>query len=314
MAAIGLDAGAAAEEVYPNRVIKIVVPFPPGGTSELVLRHLADRLASRLGQAVIIENRPGGAGGTVGAAAVARADPDGYTLLASSPGPLVTAATLYKNPGYDPIASFAPVGLLFTSPQLLAVGPTVPVTSIQELVSYAKAKPGEIHFASPGYGTQPHLLGEMFRMAAGIDIVHVPYKGPAQAVTDLLAGHVQLGFETSPLIVPQAIAGKLKILAIAGNRRNVRLPDIPTTAEGGFPELIGGFWFGILAPAGTPAGIITRLNGAIVEAMQAQEVELALSKLGAEATVGSPQGFAEFIAAERKKWSEVIRAAGIRVD
>jgi len=290
------------------------VPFPPGGTSELVLRHVADRLGSRLGQAVIIENRPGGAGGTVGATAVARAEPDGYTLLASSPGPLVTAAALYKNLGYDPTESFAPVALLFTSPQLLAINPTVPVRSIQELVAYAKARPGEIHFASPGYGTQPHLLAEMFRTAAGIDIVHVPYKGPSQALTDLLAGQVQLYFETSPLIVPQAVIGKLRILAITDNRRSVRLPDIPTTVEGGFPELTGGFWFGILAPAGTPAGIISHLNGAIIEAMHADKVQLALSKLGAEARVGSPQEFADFIATERKKWSEVIRAAGLRVD
>ncbi len=188
--ATGLNITSFAAETYPIRVVRVIVPFPPGVPSEIVYRLVANRLSTKFGQPVIIENRPGGAGGTVGAAFVANAEPDGYTLLASAPSPLVTAAALYKNLGYEPSHDFAPIALLFTSPQLLAISSSLPVKSLQELVSYVKSKPGRINFASAGYGTQPHLLGEMLKSAAGIDIVHVPYKGNAAAVTDLLAGQV----------------------------------------------------------------------------------------------------------------------------
>ena len=196
-----------AAQAYPVRTVKIVVPFPPGTPSEFVIRVLADRLSARFKQPFIIENRPGGAGGTLGAAAVAIADPDGYTLLASPPGPLVTAAAIYKNLGYDP-ATLVPVALLFNTPQLLAVHPSVPAASLHELVQHARARPGALNFASPGYGTQPHLLGEILKRSAGIDIVHVPYKGPAAALTDLLAGQVQMYFETSPLDPSPGASGK----------------------------------------------------------------------------------------------------------
>ena len=195
------DTVGLAAEIYPSRTIKLIVPFPPGTASELISRIVADRLSSKFGHPIIVENWPGGAGGTVGAAAVASAEPDGYTLLVSPPGPLVTAGTLYKNLGYDPGSSFTPVAPLFTSPQLLAVHPSVPTQSIGELIVYCRSNPGRIAFASPGYGTQPHLLGDMFKATAGLDIVDVPYKGPAQAVTDLLAGQVQIYFESAPLIL-----------------------------------------------------------------------------------------------------------------
>jgi tripartite-type tricarboxylate transporter receptor subunit TctC len=203
---LGFSARSASRDTYPARTIRIIVPFPPGTPSELVLRPVADRLSARFGQPVVIENRPGGAGGTVGAATVAAAEPDGTMLLASPPGPLVTAGAMYKNLGYDPATSFAPIALLFNSPQLLAVNPTVPARSLAELVTLARDNPGRLSFASPGYGTQPHLLGEMLKIAGGIDIVHVPYKGPAAALTDLLSGQVHIYFETSPLVLPQAEA------------------------------------------------------------------------------------------------------------
>jgi tripartite-type tricarboxylate transporter receptor subunit TctC len=316
MAAAGLGASRAggAAEAYPTRTIKLIVPFPPGTPSEFFIRLIADRLSSRLGQAVVVENRPGGAGGTVGAAAVANAAPDGHTLLASSPGPLVTAASLYRNLSYDPSRSFAPVALLFSSPQLLTITPALPVTSVQELVVYAKSRPGKISIASPGFGTQPHLLAEMFKSAAEIDIIHVPYKGPAAAITDLLAGQVQIYFETAPVVLPHAEAGKLRILAVADQRRLSQLLGVPTTAEAGFPSLVGGFWSGIVAPAGTPAQIVDRLNIAINEIMRSPEAEVGLSKLGAGAMLGSPQAFAAFIASERQKWSAVIDAAGVKLD
>lgn len=308
------DTVGLAAEIYPSRTIKLIVPFPPGTASELISRIVADRLSSKFGHPIIVENRPGGAGGTVGAAAVASAEPDGYTLLVSPPGPLVTAGTLYKNLGYDPGSSFTPVAPLFSSPQLLAVHPSVPTQSIGELIVYCRSNPGRIAFASPGYGTQPHLLGDMFKATAGLDIVHVPYKGPAQAVTDLLAGQVQIYFESAPLILSHAVAGKLRVIAVAGQARIRQLPDVPTTIESGFPKLVGGYWAGVLAPSGTPRGIVDRLNVAINEAMQSPDVQVTLAKLGAEAMLGSPGEFALFIAAETQKWSAVIKAAGIKID
>ena len=315
LAATGLGSttgGHARAGVYPDHLVTIVVPFPPGGNSDIVGRRIADRLSSILGQSVIIEHRPGGAGGMVGAKSVASAQPDGHTLLLSSPSPLVVAAAVYQNLGYDPIKSFAPIARLFSIPQLLAINPAVPATSLQELVAYAKANPGVINFASPGYGTQPHLLGEMLRLATGINIVHVPYKGPAQALTDLLSGQVQMYFETTGLLLPHVEAGKLKALAVADEMRCSQLPTVPTTTECGFPKLQATFWSGILAPAGTPASIIDKLNTEINDVMKSPEMQTSLIKLSANSKIGSPQDFAAFIAVERKKWSEVAKAAGIK--
>jgi tripartite-type tricarboxylate transporter receptor subunit TctC len=304
---------AYAAEVYPARTVKIVVPFPPGTPSEFVIRALADRLSARFKQPFIIENRPGGAGGTLGATAVATADPVGYTLLASPPGPLVTAAAIYKNLGYDP-AALVPVALLFNSPQLLAVHPSVPAKSVHELIQYARAHPGTLNFASPGYGTQPHLLGEILKRSAGIDIVHVPYKGPAAALTDLLAGQVQIYFETSPLVLPQAQAGKLRVLAVAGNSRLNHLPDVPTTHESGFPHLLGGFWSGLVAPPGTPASIVEAINLTTNEAMRSAEVQSAIEKLGGSQQLGTPAEFGAFISAETRRWNEIIRVADVKLN
>jgi tripartite-type tricarboxylate transporter receptor subunit TctC len=309
-----LNIASFAAETYPARVIKVIVPFPPGVPSEIIYRLVADRLSTKFGQPVIIENRPGGAGGTVGAAFVANADPDGYTLLASSPSPLVTAAALYKDLGYEPSSSFASIALLFTSPQLLAVNSALPVKSLQEFVSYAKSKPGRISFASAGYGTQPHLLGEMLKSAADIDIVHVPYKGNAAAVTDLLTGQVQVYFATPPDILPHIDGGKVRVIAVADTARFPLLPDVPTTVESGFPGLTAEFWSGILAPAGTSATIVDQLNLAINEIMLAPETRRALNQLGAQAKPGTPQEFKAFIATETQKWSAIIKTTGVKID
>jgi tripartite-type tricarboxylate transporter receptor subunit TctC len=303
-----------ARGAYPDRTIRLVVPFPPGTNSEIAARVVADRLAARFRQPVIVENRPGGAGGTVGAASVAQGEPDGYTLLVSPPGPLVTAGALYKNLGYDPSTAFAPVALLFNSPQLLAVSKSLPATSIQDIVAHARRNPGKVSFASPGYGTQPHLLGELLKLLAQIDIVHLPYRGPAAAVTDLLAGQVQLYFESSPTILPLAQEGRVNVAAVAGEQRISALPNIPTTAESGFPTLVGGFWSGVVAPAGTPQPIIQQLNTAIGEVMQSAEMQRTLAKLGAQPRGNTPDEFAAFLAAERAKWSSVIRDANIRIE
>jgi tripartite-type tricarboxylate transporter receptor subunit TctC len=205
-----------------------------------------------LGQPVIVDNRPGGAGGTVGAKAVANANPDGYTLLFTPAAPLVTAPLIYRNLGYDPFKSFTPVAMVFSTPQMLAVTPTLPVDSMVQLASHAIDNPGKVSFASPGFGTQPHLLGEMFRLATGANIVHVPYKGAQQPVTDLMAGQVQMYFDTVALFLPHLQVGKIKPLAIADDMRSDQLPAVPTTAESGFPALKATFWASIVAPMGTP--------------------------------------------------------------
>jgi tripartite-type tricarboxylate transporter receptor subunit TctC len=220
----------ALAQTYPSRPIKVIYPFAPGG-SDFAARILADRLSSSLGQPVIVENRPGGAGGTVGARSVAVAEPDGYTLLFSTPGPLAVAPSVYKNIGYDPVKSFAPVATIFSSPHMLVVYPSVPVNSMRELVDHGKSNPGKINFASPGYGTLPHLLGEMFRLMSGADIVHVPYKGAGPAVAGLLAGQVQMYFEYVPILLPHIEAGNLRALAVADDTRSPQLPDVPTTIE-----------------------------------------------------------------------------------
>ena len=311
--AITAVAGAAAQS-YPARSITIVVPFPPGGNSDFVIRHLSDRLSLSLGQPVIVENRAGGAGGTVGTKAIASASPDGHMLGFVPAGPLVTAPLIYRNLGYDPVRDITPVAMVFSIPQMLAINPALPVKSMEQLASHAKANPGKISFATPGYGTQPHLLGEMFRLLTGANIVHVPYKGPAPAITDLLAGQVQMYFDTVALFLPHIKAGKLTALAVAAETRSSELPDVPTTTESGFATLQSTFWAGVVAPKGTPPSVVGKLNVTINEILKAPELETNLAKINAKPKIGSPEDFALFMAAETQKWGKVIAAAGIKAD
>jgi tripartite-type tricarboxylate transporter receptor subunit TctC len=309
-----LAAGRASAQAYPNRPVKIVIPFAPGGPTEFILRLIADRLTTALGQAFIIENRPGGAGGTVGAKSVAVAEPDGYTLLFSSPGPLVTAAAIYKNLDYDPIKSFTPIAMVIYAPQMLAVHPSMPVNSLPELVAYATANPGKVAFGSSGHGTQPHLLGEMLKVMAGVDIIHVPYRGAGRSVTDVVAGQVQMIFETTAILLPHIQSEKLRALAVAAEAPSPLLPGVPTTAQSGYPKLIASFWSGVLAPAGTPAAIVEKLNGAINEILRSKEAQDGLARLSAEARIGSPQDFAAFIASETPRWAAIANETGVKVD
>ena len=314
LACTALNAGRAAAQAYPNRPVKIVIPFAPGGPTEFILRLIADRLTTALGHAFIIENRPGGAGGTVGAKSVAVAEPDGYTLLFSSPGPLVTAAAIYKNLDYDPIKSFTPIAMVIYAPQMLAVHPSMPVNSLPELIAYAKGNPGKVAFGSSGHGTQPHLLGEMLKVMAGVDIVHVPYRGAGRSVTDVVAGQVQMIFETTAILLPHIQSGKLRALAVAAEARSPLLPWVPTAAENGYPKLTASFWSGVLAPAGTPAAIVAKLNGAINEILKSKEAQDGLARLSAEARIGSPQDFAAFIASETPRWAAIANETGVKVD
>ena len=299
---------------YPTRTITLILPFPPGSLLDLVGRYLTDHLSAKLGQPVVLEHRPGGAGGTIGARAVATAEADGHTLLLTTPGPLVVAPAIYKNVGYDPAKQFAPVATLISSPQILAVNPRVPAHTLVELVAFAKANPKAVNFGSPGYGTQPHLLGEMLRRQADVDLVHVPYKGPAQIVADLIAGQVQMIFENIQILLPHIETGRLRALAIAGSRRSDKLPSVATTVESGLPDLQATYWGGILAPAGTPGDVIAKLNHAINAALRSEDLNRTLQEVGATTKIGTPADFSSFMAAETSKWSSIVRAADIRVE
>jgi tripartite-type tricarboxylate transporter receptor subunit TctC len=318
IAAAGLGqfttATTTSAQPYPNKLIRIIAPFPPGGPTDGAARLIADRLSALFGQTVVVENRPGGAGGTVGVKSAASADPDGYTILFTPPGPLVSAPAIFRNVGYDPVKAFAPVAAVFSSPQILVVNPGVPAKSMQELVAYAKANPRKVSYASPGFGTQPHLLGEMLKLMTGADIVHVPYKGSAPVLTDLIAGQVQMYFDASSFLLPHVQSGKLRVLAVADERRLPQLPDTPTTVEAGFGKLLASYWVGVLVPAGTPAPVVDRLNGAINEVMKSPAMQETLTKLTARARAGTPQDFAKFMAAESAKWTETISGANIRAD
>ena len=311
--ALAFSTGAATAQDYPSRLIRLIVPSPPGGPHEVVVRALAERMSSALGQTVIVENRPG-AGGMIGAKAVAAAVSDGYTLMVSAPGALVVAPNLYKNPGYDPANDFAPVATLYSSPQMLVARPTFEVNSIRDIVAYAKANPNKLSWGSPSYGTGPHLLGELFRLTTGTDIVNVRYKGGAETVIGVLTGDVQMAFETVPLLLGHIQASKLKAIAVADTARSHQLPAVPTTVESGFPELQATLWLGVVAPAGTSLAIISKLNATINGIMQSKDLEASLDKVGARPKLGSPQDVAAFMAAERKRWAEVIQRAGIRID
>ena len=316
-----LVAGAAAlpavsrmawAQAYPTRPVKVIVPFPAGGPTDVMARLVADKLATALGQPFVIENRPGGAGGIVGVKAVVTANPDGYTLLVANVGTLTITPSIYKSLDYDPLKSLASITLLTANPQVLVVNPSVPAATVAELAAYAKANPGKINFASPGSGTQPHLLGEQFKAVTGANIVHIPYRGAAPAVTDLLAGQVQMYFESTSVLLPHIEAGKARALAVTSAVRAAQLPNVPTVIEAGFPQLEATLWSGLLTTAGTSPSVIDKLNTATNDVLRSAGIEAALAKLGAEAKGGSAQDFAAFMASEVTKWAVVVAEAGIK--
>ena len=273
-------------------------------------RIVAQVVQSALGQSVVIENRPG-AGGAIGSKSVAGAEPDGATLLIGTSATLGVVPALVKNPGYDPIRSFAPVAKVADSTLVLVVPAKFPANSVPEFVAYAKANPGKLSYASAGAGNQTQLLAELFKSKAGIDVVHVPYKSGAEMVTAILGDQVQMAFPDVSILIPLIREGKLKALAVTSARRHPQLPEVPTMIESGIPDYVMTFWSGVVAPAGTPAEIIDRLNGAINDGLKSPAIRDSLAKIGAEASPGSPKDFADFIAAETSKWSAVARTAGI---
>jgi len=303
----------AGAQAYPAKPIRIVVPFPPGGATDILARAVAQKLTDAWGQAVVVDNRPG-AGGNIGSEIVAKAAPDGYTLEMGTVGTHAINASLYAKMPYDHVKDFAPVILVAGVPNVLVVNPSLPVSSVQELIAYAKANPGKLNFASSGNGTSIHLAGELFKVMAGVQMTHIPYKGSAPALQDLIGGQVQLMFDNLPPSLPHIKAGKLRALAVTSATRSSALPDTPTIAESGLPGFEASSWFGVLAPAGTPPAIIARLNAEIAAWLASAEAKEKMLALGANIGGGSPEDFARHIAAETAKWQKVVKASGAKVD
>jgi len=308
-AVLGVLSAAHAQD-YPSRPVKIIVPTPPGGPVDVVGRLTANYLQTTLGQALVVENRAG-AGNTIGSKDAAEATPDGYTLLFSAASGLIIAPLLHPDAGYDPLKSFAPIALVGASPSVLVVNPSVPAKTVQELVAYAKANPGKVNFSSGGIGVLPHLIGELFKARSGIDIVHVPYKGGAPSITDLLAGNVQMTFENTSVLLPLIQAGKLRALAVTTQQRISQLPDVPTMIESGYPNFVTVAWTGLLAPAHTPEPIIAKLNTAINQGLKTPEFAGALAKVSVDPLGGTPQDFTNTMKTELARWSPIVKSLGL---
>jgi tripartite-type tricarboxylate transporter receptor subunit TctC len=313
LAALAMLAMPAAAQDYPNRPITLVVPFPPGGSTTIVARTISDKLAELLGQQIIIDNR-GGAGGTIGTRAVAKADPDGYTLLLGYSGTLAIGPNLYPNAGYDPRKDFASIGRIGTAPNTLVVHPSFPAKSVAELVAYAKANPGKVNFGSAGVGTVSHVCGEYFASAAGIKLVHVPYKGTGPALTDLIGGHIPMAFAPLPATYSNAKSGNMRMLAVTSMARSTLAPEIPTIAESGVPGFDASLRYGLVAPAGTPTTIIEKLNKALNAALISEEVRKRLALDGTEPLPGTPREYAADIDREETQWAKVVKASGAKGD
>ena len=312
-ALIGSCALALADG-YPDHMVRIIDPYPPGGSVDVMARLLAQKLSEALGAQFIVETRTG-AGGNTGAEWVAKSEPDGYTLLFSAPGPLAVNPALYAGAlGFDPAKDFAPIALFATTPLVLMLNNDVPAKNVQELIALAKAKPGTIDFGSAGIGSTPHLAGELFKHMAGIDIVHVPYRGTSPAMADLLGGHIQMLFDLLPTSLPQIQAGKVRAVGNAGATRPARLPDLPTIAEQGLPGFSATSWFGLVAPAGMPEAAQARLIAAVKQVLAAPDVIQRIHDLGAEPGTAFGADFGAFIAAEAKKWGEVVRISGAHAE
>ncbi|HYL26153.1 MAG TPA: tripartite tricarboxylate transporter substrate binding protein [Burkholderiales bacterium] len=306
-------AALAHAQPYPAKPIHLIVPFPPGGGNDTVARAIAQQVGPDLGQPVVIDNRPG-AGGSVGAELAAKAPPDGYTLFLAGVGSHVVNPNLHARLPYDPVKDFAPITLLASAPSVLVVNPAVPARTVAEFTAYARAHPGMLNYASNGNGSAAQLAAAMYESMANVRMVHVPYKGIAPALTDLLSGEVQLMFGTVVALVPHIQAGKLRALAVTSRSRSALLPDVPTLAESGVPEYEAGSWYGVMAPAGTPREIVDRLHDAIVSALREPEVSKRLAAEGAIVIGSTPEEFGAHLKAELARVGKVVRAAGIRIE
>ena len=305
--------GTALAQTYPARPVKLIIPFPPGGNTDIVGRLVAQKLTEAFGQQVYIDNR-GGAGGTIGAEAAAKSPPDGYTLFFATTGTLASAPSLQPDLRYDPVKAFAPISTLANAPVVVIASASLPANTLSELIQLAKARPGQLKFGSAGTGHFVHLAGEMFKTAAGVELLHIPYKGVNAALTDMLGGRIELMFDAPAQYEPHLQSGKVRALAVAHPKRLARLPNVPTTAEAGLPGYELASWFGLAAPAGTPPEAISRVNAEVLKALSSQDVIETLNKLGLEAAGSSPQQYAAMIVEDLARWRQAVKAAGIKLD
>ena len=302
-----------AQPAFPTKPITIIVPFSAGGTTDILARVVGLYMGTDLGQPVVVDNRAG-AGGNIGGQAAARATADGYTLFMGTVGTHAINQSLYKKMPFDPIKDFAPLSRVAMVPNLLVANPSQPYKNVKEMIAYAKANPGKINFGSSGNGSSIHLSGEHFKQMAGVDMQHVPYRGSAPAVSDLLGGQISVMFDNMPSAIPHVKGGKLRALAVTTAKRSPALPDVPTIAEAGVPGYEATSWFGLLAPAGTPAPIVAKLNASILKALADPEVKKKLAEQGAEPFGEKPEQFAAFIQAETAKWGKVVKDSGASLD
>ena len=303
---------AAHAQSYPERPVRAVVPFPAGGGTDILARLLLQRMSERLGANFVIDNRAG-AGGTIGTEIVAKAPPDGYTILVASSSHTINPS-VYKKIAYAPLRDFAPITLIASGPGLLVVHPSVPAKSVKELIALGKSKPGQLNYASAGNGTPPHLAAELFKAMAGVDFVHVPYKGNVPAFADLISGAVSLSFPTITSGLPQVRAGKLRALGVTSKQRSAVVPEVPTIAESGLPGYEASTWYGMLAPAATPAPIVAKLNRQMIDVLKLPDVREKLLAQGLEPVGNTPAEFTSIIATELVKWGKVVAAAGMKAE
>jgi tripartite-type tricarboxylate transporter receptor subunit TctC len=312
-AAVLAPVPAAHTQQYPTKPIRMVVPFPPGGFSDVFARIIGAKMNESWGQQMAVDNRPG-AGGNIGADIVAKSPPDGYTLVMGTIGTHAINATLFSKLPYDPIRDFSAVAFVVGADGLLVVHPSLPVKSVKELIALARGRPGELTYASAGAGTTSHLAGELFKSMTKTDVTHVPYKGNVPAITDLLSGQTTMLFATLPTVLPHVQAGKLRGLAVLGLKRSAAIPEMPTLAEAGLKGFEVNNWTGVFAPARTPAPIVAKLNGEIVRIMLLPDVQERLPKQGLSFTAGGPEQFAAFVKSEKEKWGALVKAVGAKVD
>ena len=309
---LALAASASVAQGYPNKAVKMVVPFPPAGATDVVARFVAQKLGERWGQSVVVDNRPG-AGGSIGSDLVAKSAPDGYTLLMATSSTHSIGPSLSKLP-YDPIKDFAPVLHVANVPNVLVVSPTLPVTNMKELIALAKSKPGQLNFASSGNGTIVHLNAELFKMLAGIDMQHIPYKGTALSIPDLANGQIAMLFDSLASVMPHIKSNRARPIAVNGRARSPLLPDVPTFAEAGMPAFDTYTWFGLFAPAGTPRDIVTKVHNDVLAALQAPDLLEKFASVGAEPVGGTQEQFTARILADTAKWAQVIRTAKVKIE
>ncbi|MCA1246566.1 tripartite tricarboxylate transporter substrate binding protein [Massilia sp. MS-15] len=304
---------SAQAQNWPASTVTVVVPWPPGGPSDIAARPLAKGLTQALGQSFVIDNRAGG-GGNIGTAAVTRAKPDGYTLLITSSAPIVINPSLYRNMSFDPLKDLAPVTNLLRVPLVLVAHPSVPARNLKELMAHIQAKKGQFSYGSSGNGTPQHLTSELFASVTKLEMTHVPYKGSAPAISDLLGGHIPMMFDSTIAIMPHIKSGKVKPIAISSAKRSPLLPDVPTFAEAGLPQIESYAWYGFFAPAKTPKPVLAKINAEAIKVMKGPEFQKVLADTGSDFVGDTPENFAKFVQAEHARWSKVVKQSGATVD